>query len=168
MVDIQSATAENRRGKIRRKKKAVKHNGLPLLRKGDHNYHVQDIHDLSVTTITNIKITDYVNIKPTVIHFMAFVTWTAQQPDDLHFNHTRKPSVEAALLESPQSRKPPIEAALVVTYLQFPIHVCFPCSASPSPTLLASPTTVWYRCVNLHHLADITRALKYWATLEAT
>ena len=29
---------------------------------------------------------------------------------------------------------PPVDAALVVTYLQFPIQVCFPCSASPSPT----------------------------------
>jgi len=36
------------------------------------------------------------------------------------------------------TRKPPVEAALVVTYLQFPIQVCFPCNASPSPTLLPS------------------------------
>jgi len=26
-----------------------------------------------------------------------------------------------------KARKPPVEAALVVTYLQFPIQVCFPC-----------------------------------------
>jgi len=26
-----------------------------------------------------------------------------------------------------KTRKPPVEAALVVTYLQFPIQVCFPC-----------------------------------------
>ena len=26
----------------------------------------------------------------------------------------------------PKTRKPPVEAALVVTYLQFPIQVCFP------------------------------------------
>jgi len=38
------------------------------------------------------------------------------------------------------TRKPPVEAALVVTYVHFPIQVCFPCSASPSPTLLPSPT----------------------------
>jgi len=37
------------------------------------------------------------------------------------------------LLERPQS-KPPVEAVLVVTYLQFPIQVCFPCSACPSTT----------------------------------
>jgi len=35
-----------------------------------------------------------------------------------------------------QTRMPPVEAALVVTYLQFPIEVCFPCSVSPSPTRL--------------------------------
>ena len=29
---------------------------------------------------------------------------------------------------------PPVEAALVVTYLQFPIQVCRPCSSSPSTT----------------------------------
>jgi len=39
-------------------------------------------------------------------------------------------------------RKPPVEAALVVTYLQFPIQVCFPCSTSPSPTLPLSLTLV--------------------------
>ena len=33
---------------------------------------------------------------------------------------------------------PPVKAALVVTYLQFPIQVCFPCSASMSPTDIAS------------------------------
>ena len=27
--------------------------------------------------------------------------------------------------------KPPVKAALVVTYLQFPVQVCFPCSAGP-------------------------------------
>ena len=40
------------------------------------------------------------------------------------------------------TRKPPVEAVLAVTYLQFPIQVCFPCSASSSPTLLPSPTLV--------------------------
>jgi len=29
------------------------------------------------------------------------------------------------------TRKPPVEAALVVTYLQFPIQVCFPCIGQP-------------------------------------
>jgi len=29
------------------------------------------------------------------------------------------------------TRTPPVEAALVVTYLQFPIHVCCPYSSSP-------------------------------------
>ena len=29
------------------------------------------------------------------------------------------------------TRKPPAEAALVVTYLQFPIQVCFPCIGQP-------------------------------------
>jgi len=38
------------------------------------------------------------------------------------------------------TRMLPVEATLVVTYLQFPIQVCFPCSTSPSPTLLPSPT----------------------------
>jgi len=31
---------------------------------------------------------------------------------------------------------------VVVNYLQFPIQVCFSCSASPSPTLLPSQTRV--------------------------
>ena len=38
------------------------------------------------------------------------------------------------------TRTLPVAAALVVIYLQFPIQVCFPCSASPSPTLLPSQT----------------------------
>ena len=29
------------------------------------------------------------------------------------------------------TRKPPVEAALFVTYLQFPIQVCFPCIGQP-------------------------------------
>ena len=29
------------------------------------------------------------------------------------------------------TRKPPVEATLVVTYLQFPIQVCFPCIGQP-------------------------------------
>jgi len=48
-------------------------------------------------------------------------------------------------LERLQS-KPPVEAALVVTYLQFPIQVCFPRSASPSTTptsVTTSPTHYW-------------------------
>ena len=36
------------------------------------------------------------------------------------------------------------EAALVVIYLQFPIQVYFSWSANPSPTLLPSPTTLWF------------------------
>jgi len=40
------------------------------------------------------------------------------------------------------TRKPPDQAALVVTYLQFPIQVCFPCNVSPSPTLLSSRALV--------------------------
>jgi len=28
-------------------------------------------------------------------------------------------------------RTPPVEAALIVTYLQFPIQVCFPCIGQP-------------------------------------
>jgi len=41
------------------------------------------------------------------------------------------------------TRNPPVEAALIVTYLQFPIHVCFPCNdhAQPAtPTSVMSPT----------------------------
>ena len=59
-------------------------------------------------------------------------------------DYMRKPRVEAALLENMQSRKPPVEAALVVTYLQFPVQVCLPCSASMSPTLLLSQTLLWF------------------------
>jgi len=40
-------------------------------------------------------------------------------------------TVRHHLLERLQS-KPPVRAALVVTYLQFPIQVCFPCGAAPS------------------------------------
>jgi len=43
------------------------------------------------------------------------------------------------VLERPQP-KPPVEAALVVTYLQFTIQVCFPCSASPSTTPTVTDT----------------------------
>ena len=38
------------------------------------------------------------------------------------------------------TRKPPVEAALVVTYLQFPIQVCCPCSARQSLTDTAAVT----------------------------
>jgi len=41
------------------------------------------------------------------------------------------------ILQHPQS-KPPVEAALVVSYLQFPIQVCFPCSARRRPRPLPS------------------------------
>jgi len=65
----------------------------PLLRKADHNYHVQDIHDLSVTTVTNIKITEYVNIKPTVIHLIWLL---------LLGLHNGRMSYILTILESPQ------------------------------------------------------------------
>jgi len=37
-----------------------------------------------------------------------------------------------------------VEAALVVTYLRFPIQVCFPCSEGTSPTLLPSRPHLWF------------------------
>ena len=50
------------------------------------------------------------------------------------------------MLSLVESRKPPpVQAALVVTYLQFPIQVCFPCSASPSVTDPASVTDTHFR-----------------------
>jgi len=45
-----------------------------------------------------------------------------------------------------QCRKPPVKAALVVSYLQFPIQVCFPCSASPS-----TPSSTRHR-----HIPEVT------------
>ena len=41
-----------------------------------------------------------------------------------------------------KTRKPPVEAALVVTYLQFPAQVCFPCIGQHgTPTLVTVTDT---------------------------
>jgi len=77
------------------------------------------------------------------------------------------------------TRKPPVEAELVVTYLQFPSHLCCPCGASPccarrqecrwvtvwrctdrhSPTLLPLPTLVVLIIVYIFYLLTCLRQI---------
>jgi len=76
----------------------------------------------------------------------------ALEGDEFHRKlHARKkwPAVNEYYLKNKATyfiiitRKPPVEAALVVTYLQFPIQVCFPCNDHAqlaTPTSVTSPT----------------------------